>query len=264
MFRPQPIFYVGKYEAHPLTVVSEATFTELFLSTCQRGNPLLQGRPREELAMLGSRMYRKGLSKPLDIVLTAAGGTQLVAFSITCDMGDSSLWQDADMPPSLRLHAAVAAEVKANMPSSARASYGVLAGVLPGHPGTLLSPVLLFGMLVHALLGYDHRFAFFIHPAVLAAVGTMKHGYMLDETYEVPLVDSGLAPEFRHALEQLNISKAAIAVTNLRPMRDSFEEHAKQVSPQLGALMLELRNAAQHYVASFVDEDTVFTARSRL
>jgi len=97
----------GEYAAYPLEVVTEDQASKLFSKICQRGNPVLQGRPAADLVLLGRAMYRKAMLNRLRQVYFHTSG-ELVAIGFSWDVATGGVWQDTglEMPASLEAHAA--------------------------------------------------------------------------------------------------------------------------------------------------------------
>jgi len=104
----QPLCVVDGYELHPLRHCSENAVAEAFVQICQRGNPALQGRPLEDLTVLGRALYRKAGHQPFAVAFTSEGSREPVALNLGWDLANGSVWDGITVPASLACHAAIA------------------------------------------------------------------------------------------------------------------------------------------------------------
>jgi len=145
---------------------------EVFVEICQRGNPVLQGRPHHDLLVLGGALYRKAVDTPFAVAFTPEGGSEPIGLYMGWDMADGGAWDGISVPDSLRCHAAIGSALCANMPNPnpplGRIFYGAFGGVCKGHPNTLFVASTLFGITVAIGLGFAETFGYTLHPTLLA------------------------------------------------------------------------------------------------
>lgn len=171
--RPAPVCLVGPYEFHPLRVCSEDAIAALFAKICNRGNPLLQGKPRADLLLLGAAMYRKSVLYAQPLVCLMDG--EPVALSFGWDCADGGVWQGAAGPPaSLLAHSAVGSACFGSWPAPLRMPerrgeiwFGAFAGVSVPHPGILMAVMALIAFPVVIKLGFQRQFGYVVHPKLL-------------------------------------------------------------------------------------------------
>jgi len=216
------------YELHSLDRISEDAFADIFQEICQRGNPLLQGRPKDQLLHLGRLMYWQALQDPLSIVVTTGDAEQVVAISTAWDMQAGSLWKGLEVPEALRGHAAVAAACCASAPLGA-VQFAAFIGVKRGYPKELLIPCLIFGVLGGARMGYDYRFGYTVHPSLLAWMAEDKatrheRGFKIeDQIWELPFSGMEAENDVIKELCALKPNCATCTLKDLRVIRDHYD-----------------------------------------
>lgn len=170
-----PVCRVGAYEVHPVCACSEAAIAELFAKICQRGNPLLQGKPKEDLLRLGAAMYRKAAPYVASVVCVLAG--EPVALMLGWDCADGGVWKGTDgPPPSLAAHAAVAQACWSSWPQpfsvpvqKNQVWFGAFGGVTMPHSGQLFNLMALLNFSAVVASGFRHSFGYTVHPTLLAS-----------------------------------------------------------------------------------------------
>merc|ERR1712216_981879 len=80
----------GAYTIYPMEFCTEDQIARLFSKVCQRGNPVLQGRPIRDLEQLGRAMYRKSMKLSTGNVALYQG--EPVALGCSWDMADGGVW----------------------------------------------------------------------------------------------------------------------------------------------------------------------------
>jgi len=138
--------WFGEYEIYPMQVCSEDQIAELCVKVCQRGNPLLQGRPEQDLILLGRAFYRKCM--PLGMGQVALHKGVPVALNTCWDAAEGGVWQGSglEMPASMEAHAEVgkACFAKLDPDDDSRLFFAAFGGVEPPHSGKLFG---LMGMI---------------------------------------------------------------------------------------------------------------------
>jgi hypothetical protein len=86
---------MGEYTMYPMEFCTEDQVAKLFSKICQRGNPVLQGRPAADLILLGRAMYRK--AKVLSLGQVAVHKGQPVALGFSWDVADGGVWKDSGL-----------------------------------------------------------------------------------------------------------------------------------------------------------------------
>jgi len=171
--RPAPVCVVGKYEVYPLSVCSEDAIAALFAKICNRGNPLLQGKPDEDLLRLGVAFYRK--SSPYVGSVVCLLGDEPVALSFGWDCADGGVWKGTAGPPaSLLAHAAVGGAVWGTWPDPFTLPerrgefwFGAFGGVTLPHPGSLMGVMAMIAFPWMLAVGYRYNFGYVVHPTLL-------------------------------------------------------------------------------------------------
>lgn len=161
----------GEYEFYPLTVCSEDEMADLFAKVCQRTNPLLQGRPHDDLVLLGRAMYRKCL--PAGISAVAKHKGELVALNCVWDAAYGGAWKDSGlvMPASLEPHAEVAKACFEQLDPNddSRVLFSAFCGVNHPHTGKLFGVMALTHLYVSEALGFDKSFQYTVLAKSLVA-----------------------------------------------------------------------------------------------
>lgn len=160
----------GEYTAYPLEVVTEDQAATLFSKICQRGNPVLQGRPAADLVMLGRAMYRKAMLNRLGQVYFHTSG-ELVALGFSWDVLTGGVWQDTglEMPASLEAHAACGKAAFDSLQTKKRSDKNYFAGffgVLPPHDGVLFGIMAVCSFMMARELGYQDGFQYTLLPTL--------------------------------------------------------------------------------------------------
>jgi len=145
------------YEIYPLHVCSEDQIAELFVKVCQRGNPLLQGRPREDLFLLGQAFYRK--CTPLGASQVALCKGVPVALNLAWAASEGGVWEGAGltMPTSVEAHAEVGKACFARLDSEdndSRLLFAAFGGVEVPHSGKLFGLMGMTSFRVAKALGF--------------------------------------------------------------------------------------------------------------
>jgi hypothetical protein len=159
----------GEYTIYPMEFCSEDQVARLFSKVAQRGNPVLQGRPIQDLEQLGRAMYRK--SKKLGMGNVAMHQGEPVALGCSWDMADGGAWEGSGlkMPASMEAHAAcgrAAFEGFAQREKAKSTFYSGFYGVLPPHSVALFGYLGFSNLCLAHMLGFEDSFQFTLQPAL--------------------------------------------------------------------------------------------------
>lgn len=167
----------GEYDIYPLQYCSEDAVAHLFAKTCQRRNPLLQGRPQEDLVLLGRAIYRKTL--PLGISQVAMYRGEPVALNTIWDLAEGGAWKGSGLetPESLQAHAEVAkacfgrladADAEEGNPDSGMPTvFAAFGGVAAPHDGKLFGKMGLAGIYLAKEMGYERSFQYTVLASLI-------------------------------------------------------------------------------------------------
>lgn len=157
---------LGEYTLYPMEYCTEDQVAKLFSKICQRGNPVLQGRPAADLILLGRAMYRKANKSRLGQVAVHKG--QPVAIGFHWDVADGGVWKDSglEMPASLAAHAACGKAAFDSLPKRGETFFVGFVGVLPPHDGVLFGYMACAGFISGHILGYKDGFQFTLLPTL--------------------------------------------------------------------------------------------------
>jgi len=152
----------GEYEIYPMQVCSENQIADLFSQICQRNNPLLQGRPREDLILLGRAFYRKCM--PLGMSQVAMHNGEPVALNTLWDAAEGGVWKGSGlaMPASMEAHAEVgkACFARLDPDDDSRLLFSAFGGVNLPHTGKLFGLMGLTGFYLSKASGFKKSFQY--------------------------------------------------------------------------------------------------------
>lgn len=152
---------IGEYTVYPLERCSEDEFAELFCKMSERGNPVLHGRPKDDLKLLGKAMYRKSNILRLGNIAFHKGTP--VAIGCNWDVADGGVWEGSglEMPTSMAAHAAIG---KGALDSLGKRNkkiwYCGFYGVVAGHSAALFSYLGTAGAMMANALGFEEVFLY--------------------------------------------------------------------------------------------------------
>lgn len=175
-----PLIRIGEYEVHPLEVCSEEQIATLFAKVCQRGNPLLEGRPHDDLVLFGRALYRKSVAFGMSQVVLLHG--EPVALNTNWDASAGGAWAGSGltMPASLGFHSAVAVASFDSLPKTeAAVIFAAFGGVLPGHPSKFFGLLAWASWMMASKSGYGRSFQYSVLPKL---VGRSKMQLTLQES----------------------------------------------------------------------------------
>lgn len=163
------LFLFGEYSLRPLRVIGEQVAVRLFADISQRGNPLLQGKPMNDLERLGVALYRKALDFPSSSVVFK--GAEPIGLLFMWDVAVGGAWGGETPPRSLAIHNAIGAAVLAsqNGIEPGRVAFGAFMGVVLPHPGALCAIATFVSFDIAAKSGCSQILWHSVHPAVTAS-----------------------------------------------------------------------------------------------
>jgi hypothetical protein len=160
------ILTVGEYTLYPMEYCTEEEIAKVFTKICQRGNPVLQGRPAADLILLGKAMYRK--AKVLHAGQVAMHKGQVVAIGFSWDHAEGGVWKDSglEMPESLAAHASCGKAAFDSLQKRGDTWFGGFFGVLPPHGVELFGYLAVSSFLMGEALGFEDAFQFTLLPTL--------------------------------------------------------------------------------------------------
>lgn len=218
------IHTVGDYSLYPLHICSEEAIAGLFAKICQRGNPILQGKPPEDLKRLGSAFYRKSVGSPCAMVFLK-GGTEPVALFFGWDAIYGPAWEGTAGPPeALFSHAAIGDAAWAPVLPLQSALPGKMlfmafSGVALPHPGSLLLVMEIVSMLASWGAGYDKCFGYAVHPKTIEQTESLAPEPGFRQVWRIKYSDIEVAdPAVREELASAALSPgfALCSATDLK------------------------------------------------
>jgi len=164
-----PFLTFGEYTVYPMEFVSEDKIAKLFSKVCQRGNPVLQGRPVADLELLGRAMYRKNMKLRVSNVAIYQG--EPVALGVGWDTADGGVWAGSglEMPASMAAHAAcgkAAFDSFQEKKKGASTFFAAFYGVLPPHNVKLFGYLGFSNFCIAHKLGFQDSFQYTLIPAL--------------------------------------------------------------------------------------------------
>lgn len=154
---------------YPMEFCSEDKIAKLFSKVCQRGNPVLQGRPVADLELLGRAMYRKTMKLRVGNVAMYQG--EPVALGCGWDMADGGVWAGSglEMPASMAAHAACGKAAFDQFNERKRSEstfFAAFYGVLPPHNVKLFGYLGFSNFCIAHKLGFQDSFQYTLIPAL--------------------------------------------------------------------------------------------------
>jgi len=237
-----PLYTVGPYAMYPLHVCSADAIAVLFTKICARGNPIMQGKPAEDLYRLGLAFYRKSVGSVASTVFLK--GAEPVALMLAWDSADGGVWKGTDGPPeSLRCHAAIGAAVFESRPQEVtqpgQQLFMSFAGVALPHPGqTLLMSMQIVAVLGAIAAGYTDSFGYATHPKTIEQAnnaGPAQPG--IRTTWGITYSDIEVTDEeVQKELHSIFPGRAECGVSNLVWSRTNIEEGREDFATLLEGL----------------------------
>jgi len=193
-----------------LEKIPEDQAAKLFSKICQRGNPVLQGRPVADLLVLGKAMYRKAMLMRLGQVFLHTSSGDPVALGFSWDVAEGGVWKDSglEMPASLAAHAACGKAAFDSLPPQQRSDknfFGGFFGVLPPHDGVLFGILAVCSFMMAHELGFQDGFQFTLLPTLNKRGGVFgKFGEDSDNlNWHVPFAEIATAKVVSEELAEM-------------------------------------------------------------
>jgi hypothetical protein len=155
----------GEYTIHPMTTCSEEEVAVLFTKVCQRGNPVLQGRPFKDLLLLGKAMYRK--CEKLGMGLVSKQDGKAIGIGCAWDLAEGGVWANSgmQMPASLAAHAACGKACFDSLPQRGRRTlFAAFYGILPGHSAHCFGIMAMSHFAMAKEMGFEDTHQFTLLP----------------------------------------------------------------------------------------------------
>jgi hypothetical protein len=208
---------LGEYTVYPMEYCTEEQIATLFSKICQRGNPVLQGRPAADLVLLGRAMYRKANLLKLGQVVVHQD--QPVAMGVSWDVAAGGVWQDSglEMPASMAAHAACGKAAFDSLKANARGKtlFSAFHGVLPPHDGVFFCHLAVSSFFMGHAMGFQDGFQFTLLPTlnkraggVFAKFGPEDQNTQWDFTFNdvADKLDKAVGDELREVGGQISAS----------------------------------------------------------
>lgn len=169
----------GEYTMYPMEYCTEEQVAKLFSKVCQRGNPVLQGRPVADLHLLGRAMYRK--SNILRLGQVAVHKGQPIALGCCWDVTEGGVWKDSgfEMPASMAAHAAAGKAAFESLETrSDKTFFAAFYGVAPSHNAALFGYLAISSFMMAKAMGFQDGFQYTLLPTLIGRGGGVfeKHG----------------------------------------------------------------------------------------
>lgn len=203
-----------QYTMYPMEYCSEDQVAKLFSRVCQRGNPVLQGRPEADLILLGRAMYRKANKMRLGQVAIHNG--EPVALGCCWDVADGGVWKGSglEMPASLAAHAAAGkAAFESLKTRSDKTFFCAFYGVLPPHNVALFGYLAISGFMMAHAMGFQDTFQYTLLPTLIGRGVFAKHGKDTSENMDwtmrfadVPTDNAAVSAELKELNGNINLS----------------------------------------------------------
>lgn len=193
----------GEYTIHPMQCCSEKEVARLFVKVCQRGNPVLQGRPFADLELLGMAMYRKSTHLGTGQVTMRNG--QLIALGCCWDAADGGVWENSglEMPASLAAHAACGKACFDAVPQRGRKMlFCAFYGVLPPNSAHCFGIMAISHFMMAQQMGFEDSFQFTLLPT-LKGRGVFSDSKSNDDSLNWAMKFADVASDKADVLEEL-------------------------------------------------------------
>lgn len=222
----------GEYKFYPMEFCAEEQVATLFSKICQRGNPVLLGRPVADLVLLGRAMYRK--AKILRTGLVAMLGDEPIAIGFSWDHADGGVWKDSGLerPASLEAHAACGGAAFESLPKRSETFFGGFYGSLPGHKTEIFGILAVSNFVLGKALGFGDTFQFTLLPSLNARGGVFGAFGKEEDNYNwnVKFADVAVGKEGPVAdeLRELDGNMTLSRTSNNFVLTDDYMEKAAQ------------------------------------
>lgn len=234
---PSVLVVHGEYTVHPMQTCSEEEVAVLFTKVSQRNNPVLQGRPFEDLKLLGRAMYRK--SCKLGMGQVAKHNGKVVGLGCAWDAADGGVWANSglEMPDSLRVHSACGKACFDALPKrDGKVLFGAFVGILPKYSAHCFSIIVCSTFAVGRKMGFEYTFQFTLLPNLQKRAGIFTDiGAPADESLNWAVKFTDIVSERAEVLEEL---QELGGVINCNLNRYSYNESDEYM--QLAATMVRM------------------------
>jgi hypothetical protein len=233
----------GEYTIHPMSTCSEEEVALLFTKVCQRGNPVLQGRPFKDLELLGKAMFRK--SAKLGMSQVAKHNGKAIGLGCCWDVADGGVWADSglEMPVSLSAHAACGKACFDALPKRGRKTLFVaFYGILPPHSAHCFGIMAMSHFAMGQAMGFEDSFQFTLLPT-LKGRGVFADERKNDDTHNWAMKFTDVASDKAEVLEELKELGGSINLQLTRTSYNLGEEYMKMGAVTVRMKPDELRRA---------------------
>jgi hypothetical protein len=193
----------GEYTIHPMSTCSEEEVALLFTKVCQRGNPVLQGRPFKDLLLLGRAMNRK--SAKLGMGQVAKHDDKQIGLGCCWDVADGGVWANSgmEMPASLAAHGACGKACFDSLPQRGKKTLFVaFYGILPPHSAQCFGIMAMSHFAMGKELGFEDAFQFTLLQS-LKGRGVFSDDKSNDDSLNWAMKFTDVASEKAEVLEEL-------------------------------------------------------------
>jgi hypothetical protein len=168
----------GEYTIYPMTYCTEDQVAQVFIKICQRGNPVLQGRPAADLILLGRAMYRKSNPAGMNMGQVAMHNGEPVALAFNWDVAEGGVWKDSglEVPDSLATHYHCGKAAFDSFKVRGKTFFAGFFGVAPGHNGQLYGYMACSSYMIAHQLGFEDAFQFTLLPTLTNRPAYAKFG----------------------------------------------------------------------------------------
>lgn len=222
----------GEYTIHPMSTCDETEVALLFTKVCQRGNPVLQGRPFKDLEMLGRAMYRKGAKLGLSQVAKHNG--KLIGLGCCWDCADGGVWAGSgmEMPASLSAHAACGKacfDALAERGRNRKTLFVAFYGILPPHSAHCFGIMAMSHFKLGNEMGFDDAFQFTLLPT-LKGKGVFADEQSNENSLNWAMKFTDVASDKAEVLEELKDLGGSINLQLTATNYNLGEEYMKMAS----------------------------------
>jgi hypothetical protein len=220
----------GEYTIHPMSTCDETEVALLFTKVCQRGNPVLQGRPFKDLELLGRAMYRK--SAKLGLSQVAKHNGKLIGLGCCWDVAEGGVWAGSgmEMPASLSAHAACGKACFDALPQRGRKTLFVaFYGILPPHSAHCFGIMAMSHFKLGNEMGFEDAFQFTLLPT-LKGRGVFSDDKSNDDSLNWAMKFTDVASDKADVLDELKELDGSINLQLTATNYNLGEEYMKMAA----------------------------------
>jgi len=223
------LFTYGEYAIHPMTTVSEEEVAVLFTKICQRGNPVLQGRPFKDLELLGKAMYRKCAKMGMGQVSKHDG--KVIGLGFAWDLAEGGCWEGTGltMPASMAAHAACGKACYDAIHQRGRnrkTLFVAFYGILPPHSPHTFGMMAMSHFAMGQAMGYEDAFQFTLLPT-LKGKGVFADDKSNDDSLNFAMKFSDVPSDRADVIEELKDLDGSINLQLTATKYNMSEEYMK-------------------------------------